>query len=175
MGTQYVDDHRFLLYQGSGVRDITEAISSPELRDELEALSVEVSFTAVRNDKKDPYMHWYGIAPGNKLRIVNHGTEVFSGVILTVGLDGSITANDPGWYLTKSQIVLQLDGAAAPDAVARMCAKAGIAVGTVSLPPTRISKVWVGATPESVLEDILDICSAETVQVPLLAKVKKLK
>ena len=84
-----------------------------------------MSFTAVRNDKKDPYMHWYGIAPGNKLRIVNHGAEVFSGVILTVGLDGSITANDPGWYLTKSQIVLQLDGAAAPDAVARMCAKAG--------------------------------------------------
>lgn len=162
MGTQYVDDHRFLLYQGSSVRDITEAVSSPELRDELEALSVEVSFTAVRNDKKDPYMHWYGIAPGNKLRIVNHGAEVFSGVILTVGLDGNITANDPGWYLTKSQIVLQLDGAAAPDAVARMCAKAGIAVGTVSLPPTRISKVWVGATPESILEDILDICSAET-------------
>ena len=162
MGTQYVDDHRFLLYQESGVLDITEAVSGPELRDELTALSVEVRFTAVRNDKMDRYMHWAGIAPGNKLRIVNHGTEVFSGVVLTVGLDGSVTANDPGWYLTKSQIVLQLDGAAAADAVARMCAKAGIAVGVVRLPPTRISKVWVGATPERILQDILAICTAET-------------
>ena len=29
-------------------------------------------------------MHWYGIEPGDKLRVVNHGREVFSGVILTV-------------------------------------------------------------------------------------------
>ena len=46
MGTQYVDDHRFLLYKGSTVTDITEAVSSPEARDELSALSVELTFTA---------------------------------------------------------------------------------------------------------------------------------
>ena len=79
-----------------------------------------------------------------------------------MGQDGSVRANDPGWYLTRSQIILQLDNASAPDAVARMCAKAGIRTGRVELPPTRISKVWFGATPESILEDILSICAAET-------------
>ena len=162
MGTQYVDDHRFLLCKGSTVTDITRAVSQPEARDELDALSVELTFTAVRNNNRDKYMHWYGIEPGDKLRVVNHGREVFSGVILTVGLDGTVTANDMGWYLTKSEIILQLADAAAPDAVQRMCAKAGIAAGTIDLPPTRISQVWVGSTPEQILEDILAICSAET-------------
>lgn len=162
MGTQYVDDHRFLLYKGGAVTDITEAVDAPEARDELSALSVEVSFTAVRNNNRDKYMHWYNIEPGNKLRIVNHGVEVFSGVILTVGLDGTVTANDPGWYLTKSQVIFQASNAAAPDAVRRLCAKTGIAAGTIDLPPTRISQVWVGTTPEQILEDILNICSAET-------------
>lgn len=164
MGTQHVDDHRFLLYKGSTVTDITEAVSSPEARDELSALSVELTFTAVRNNNRDKYMHWYNIEPGDKIRVVNHGAEVFSGVILTVGLDGTVTANDPGWYLTKSEIVLQVSNAAAADAVRRMCAKAGIPAGTIDLPPTRISEVWVGSTPEQILEDILDICSAETGQ-----------
>lgn len=162
MGRQQVDDHRFLLYQGTAVRDITEVVSSPELRDELDALSVEVTFQALRNNLNDPYAHWYNITPGNKLRIVNNGAEVFSGVILEVGQDGTIRANDPGWYLTRSQIILQLSQAAAPDAVQRMCAKAGIKAGRIELPPTRISKVWWGETPESILEDILDICTAET-------------
>ena len=75
MGRSQVDDHRFLLYQGGAVRDITEVVSSPELRDELDALSVEVSFTALRNKRNDPYAHWYNIAPGDKLRIVNGGAE----------------------------------------------------------------------------------------------------
>ena len=164
MGAQYVDDHRLLLYRGGAVTDITEAVSGLEARDELSALSVEVTFTAVRNNNRDRYMRWCGVEPGDKLRIVNHGAEVFSGVVLTVGLDGSVTANDPGWYLTKSQMILQISNAAASDAVGRMCAKADIAAGTIDLPPTRISQVWVGATPEQILEDILAVCSAETGQ-----------
>ena len=100
-----VDDHRVILYQGSTCRDITAATASVELRDELDALSVEVSFTALRNNLNDKYAHWYNIAPGDKLRIVNGGAEVFSGVILEVGQDGSVRANDPGWYLSRSQII----------------------------------------------------------------------
>ena len=162
MSQAYVDDHRFLLYQDGTVRDITHVVSEPQLRDELDALSLQVTFKALRNDRNDRYAHWYGISPGDKLRIVNHDKEVFSGVILTVGQDGSVTANDPGWYLTKSKIILQCSNASASDAVAGMCTKAGISAGALDLPPTRISKVWWGDTPEAILSDILSICSAET-------------
>lgn len=164
MGREYVDDHRFILYKNGAGTDITEAVTSPELRDELSALSAELTFQAVRNNLKDKYMHWCNVEPGDKLRVVNHGTEVFSGVVLTVGLDGSVTANDPGWYLSKSEILLQCSSVTAGDAVRRMCAKAGIHAGTITLPPTRISEVWTGSTPESILSDILNICAAETGQ-----------
>ena len=43
MGSAYVDDHRFSLYQGGQWRDITAWVGSPEARDELEALSMELS------------------------------------------------------------------------------------------------------------------------------------
>ena len=50
--------------EGSTVTDITRTVSQPEARDELDALSVELTFTAVRNNNRDKYMHWYGIEPG---------------------------------------------------------------------------------------------------------------
>ena len=164
MGSAYVDDHRFWHYpKGGGAgQEITQWVSAPEARDELEALSVELTFTALRNQLYDPNMTWPGLAPGDKLKVVNHGTEVFSGVILTVGLDGSVTANDLGWYLTKSQVILQVSNAAAEDTIRQMCAKAEIPVGQLPSLPTRITEVWTGETPEAILQDILEICSAET-------------
>ena len=160
MGSAYVDDHRFWHYpKGGGAgQEITQWVSAPEARDELEALSVELTFTALRNQLYDPNMTWPGLAPGDKLKVVNHGTEVFSGVILTVGLDGSVTANDLGWYLTKSQVILQVSNAAAADAIRQMCAKAEIPVGQLPSLPTRITEVWTGETPEAILQDILEIC-----------------
>ena len=164
MGSAYVDNHRFWHYpKGGGAgQEITQWVSAPEARDELEALSVELTFTALRNQLYDPNMTWPGLTPGDKLKVVNHGTEVFSGVILTVGLDGSVTANDLGWYLTKSQVILQVSNAAAEDAIRQMCAKAEIPVGQLPSLPTRITEVWTGETPEAILQDILEICSAET-------------
>ena len=95
MGRDYVDDHRFYLYRaGGGAEDITRWVRQPQARDVLEALSVELSFQALRHDSYDKYMTWPGIRPGDRLRVVNHGTELFAGVVLSVGLDGSVTAND---------------------------------------------------------------------------------
>ena len=57
MSQAYVDDHRFLLYRGGTVRDINHVISGPQLRDDLDALSLQVTFQALRNDKNDRYAH----------------------------------------------------------------------------------------------------------------------
>ena len=81
MGSTYVDDHRFWHYpKGGGAgKDITQWVGAPEARDELEALSVELTFTVVRNHLYDPYMPWPGLEPGDKLKVVNHGAEIFAG------------------------------------------------------------------------------------------------
>lgn len=163
MAFAYVDDHRFLLYRGGTYAgDITPSVGDPAARDVMDALSVELTFRVIRNDLRDKLMPWPGIRPGDKLRVVNHDLEVFSGVIRSVGLDGSIEANDMGWYLSKSQIILQVSNAAAHDAIRKMCAKAGIPCGTIPALPTRITQVWVGSTPADILQDILTECAAET-------------
>ena len=66
MGTQYVDDHRFLLCKRRHGDGHHQGVSQPG-QDELDALSVELTFTAVRNNNRDKYMHWYGIEPGDKI------------------------------------------------------------------------------------------------------------
>ena len=61
MGSAYVDDHRFSLYQGGQWRDITAWVGSPEARDKLEALSVELTFSVLRNQLYDAGMPWPGV------------------------------------------------------------------------------------------------------------------
>ena len=90
----YFDDHHFYLVQSAGTKEITNWISEPQAQDDLDALSVEVSCTVLRNDRKDKWAVWPGIECGDKLVIRNLGSgkEVFSGIILEVGQDGAIRA-----------------------------------------------------------------------------------
>lgn len=162
MGQSYVDSYRFILYRnGKSALDITNLVSEPQARDELNALSVELTFKVFVNPL-DKYVPQLGVAPGDKLLVQNNGNEVFRGIIISVGLDGSVTANDFGWYLNKSEIILQCSKVAAHTAIRQMCSKAGITVGTICSLPTIITQVWTGSTPSSILSDILKTCSAET-------------
>ena len=92
MAAGYVDDHRLILYRdGAAARDITAFCGDLTAKDDLDALSVEVTFHIFKSvwDKYTPALN---LAPGDKIRIVNHGNTVFSGVIVTVTLDGTVTA-----------------------------------------------------------------------------------
>lgn len=168
MAQAYVDDHHVILYQtDKEARDITAFCSDLQLREELSALSREVSFAVFQNPY-DKYVADLGLSAGDKIRIINQGggqsTEIFAGIVSTVTLDGSVTAYDVGWYLNKSEIILQCTEAAAEDAIRQMCGKAGVAAGEICALPQKITKVWVGATPSSILEEILGICTAATGQ-----------
>lgn len=163
MGQAYVDDHRVLLYKhGAAVRDITEYCSSVQATDTLDALAVEVQF-AVNKAQYDPaWVPFPKVAPGDKVRIVNHDSEVFSGVVIDAGLDGACIAYDRGYYLNESEVILQCSGIAADEAIRQLCKKAGITAGDICSLPTKITEVWVGDTPSSILDDILEACTLET-------------
>lgn len=161
MGRAYTDKHRVILYQtGKAGRDITDFCSDIEQRDELNALACELSFGTMQNPH-DGYVPNLDIRAGDKVRVENNGTEVFSGIIIEVGLDGTVTAYDPGWYLNTSQIVFQCAGLAADEAIRRLCGKAGVAPGSICALPTKMAQVWVGATPADILADILGACTRE--------------
>lgn len=162
MGQAYVDDHRVILYRdGQPPRDITAFCGSLQADDVLNALAVSLTFTQLVSPW-DKYVPALGLAPGDKLRVVNHGADVFSGVIVSTGLDGSVRAYDRGWYLNKSQIIYQCSGLAADQAVRQACAKAGVAVASVPGMPVKITQVWLGGTPGEIIAEILETVTAAT-------------
>ena len=162
MAAGYVDDHRVILYRdGAAARDITAFCGDLTAKDDLDALSVEVTFHIFKSvwDKYTPALN---LAPGDKIRIVNHGNAVFSGVVVTVTLDGTVTAYDRGWYLNKSEIILQVNNLAADQVIRQASAKAGVSVASVCSLPTKITQLWTGKTPADIFDEVLETAEAET-------------
>lgn len=162
MAAGYVDDHKLTLYRdGAQPRDITAFASDMTLTDDLDTLAAELTFKTFISPW-DKYTPKLALAPGDKVRVTNQGKTVFSGVIITVTLDGGVTAYDRGWYLNKSEIVLQVNNLAADQVIRKACAKAGVTVGKVCSLPTKITQLWTGSTPADIISDVLDTCTSAT-------------
>lgn len=161
MAYGYVDAHRLIRYRGGQARDITAFAGDLQAVDELGTLSVELSFGVIVAPW-DQYVEKNIIVPGDKLRVVNHDLTVFSGQVESVTLDGGVTAYDRGWYLNKSQIILQVTGMPGDEAIRQACAKAGVGVASICSLPTKITQIWLGDTPADILGEILETVSAET-------------
>ena len=88
MAAGYVDDHKLILYRdGAQPRDITAFASDMTLTDDLDTLAAELTFTTFISPW-DKYTPKLALAPGDKVRVTNQGKTVFSGIIITVTLDG---------------------------------------------------------------------------------------
>lgn len=161
MAYNYVDEHRLIRYRGGQARDITAFAGDLQAVDELGTLSVELSFGVIVAPW-DQYVEKNIVVPGDKLRVVNHDLTVFSGQVESVTLDGGVTAYDRGWYLNKSQIILQVTGMPGDEAIRQACAKAGVGVASICSLPTKITQVWLGDTPADILGEILETVAAET-------------
>lgn len=161
MAYGYVDAHRLIRYRGGQARDITAFAGDLQAVDELGTLSVELSFGVIVAPW-DQYVEKDIVQPGDKLRVVNHDLTVFSGQVESVTLDGGVTAYDRGWYLNKSQIILQVTGMPGDEAIRQACAKAGVGVASICSLPTKITQVWLGDTPADIISEILETVSAET-------------
>lgn len=162
MAAGYVDEHKLVLYRdGAEPRDITATARDMTLTDDLDTLAAELTFSVLLSpwDKYTPKLN---LSPGDKLRVTNQGKTVFSGIIITVTLDGAVTAYDRGWYLNKSEIVLQVTNLAADQVIRKACAKAGVTVGKVCSLPTKITQLWTGSTPSDIIGDVLDTCASAT-------------
>lgn len=161
MAYDYVDAHRLIRYRGGQARDITAFVGDLQAVDELGTLSVELSFGVIVAPW-DQYVEKNIVVPGDKLRVVNHDLTVFSGQVESVTLDGGVTAYDRGWYLNKSQIILQVTGMPGDEAIRQACAKAGVGVASICSLPTKITQVWLGDTPADIISEILETVAAET-------------
>lgn len=156
-----MDKYKVYLYRWGSWIDITDYIGDLQSVDELNTLSVEVSFSLFQNPH-DKYNKKLNLSCGDKIQIKNNGKEVFSGVITQDSLDFSYTANDVGWYLNESELVIQFNGVSADNAISMLCSKAGIPLGEVPSMATTITAVYLGETFASIFEDILEQVSTAT-------------
>lgn len=156
-----MDKYKVFLYRWGSWIDITDYIGDLQSIDELNTLSVEVSFSLLQNPL-DKYNSKLNLSCGDKIQIKNKDKTIFSGVITQDSLDFSYTANDVGWYLNESELVIQFNSVSADKAVTMLCSKAGIPLGSVPSMTTIITAVYLGETFASIFEDILEQVSTET-------------
>lgn len=156
-----MDKYKVFVYRSGAWLDITDYIGDLQSTDELNTLSVEVSFSLLQIPL-DKYNKKLNLACGDKILIKNGWKEVFSGVITQDSLDFSYTANDVGWYLNESELVIQFNGVSADKAITMLCSKAGIPLGEVPSMSTIITAVYLGETFASIFEDILEQVSTAT-------------
>lgn len=164
MGKTGADDHRLMLLRGGVWVDITEQVGDMQTSDEMNTLSVELTFRLLENPL-DRYVPQRRLRVGDKLRIINAadgGAEVFSGMVTADSLEFQYTAHDSGWHLGKSELVFQVSAAAADVALRQLCARAGVPVGNIPAMSTRITAVYVGESFAGILEDILERVTTET-------------
>lgn len=138
-------------------------VADVELSESIDSLSAELSFKVPINPK-DKYMTYAVKRPacGDKVIFRNGNTILFGGIIIEVGLDGTVKANDYGYYLNKQEIIFQCLGVSVTNAIKQMCNKIGlVSIGELCEIPTKITKNYINQTPAAILEDMLTIASVE--------------
>ena len=86
--------------------DITNYVSDLQMKDELNALSTELTFSYFKSPW-DRYVKDLAIEPGMTVTLCNNDQILFTGRVVSVTTDGQVTCYEDGWYLSKSQIVYQ--------------------------------------------------------------------
>lgn len=140
--------------------DITAYVSNLSLKDNIEAISTELTF-AIPFNPRDRYLNAPKIEPGDKVRFVNDSRELFSGIIINTDIDGGVTAYDYGFYLNKQEVIFQTAKTSVSDAIRALCEKCGVPVGSIVSIPTKVTKAWLGNTPDSIIKEMLESATAE--------------
>jgi len=148
------DEYHLLLMRAGAWEDITSQTANLSSSDEMNTLSVEVSFS-INANPLDKYIPKLAVQVGDKIKIMNKDKEIFQGVITEDSLDFTYTAHDFGWYLNKSTLTFQANNAPADSVITQLCSRAGVPLGNVPAMPQKITKLYVGETVSGIMTDVL--------------------
>lgn len=141
--------------------DITRYVSALQMKDDINALSTELSFTYLKSDW-DKYVPELTVGPGMQITLANNGNPLFTGRIVSVDLSGAVTAYESGWFLGKSNIVWQASDTSASEVIKSVVSAAGVVAGEILELSIKITQTWIGATPAQIIDDVLTIVEEST-------------
>jgi len=143
-------------------KDITAFCGNVSISDNIDSISVELSFSIAKNPK-DKYLTASrpNVVPGDKIDIIGETRTMFSGIVISESIKGDYTAFDYGFFLSNNDVILQANNIAADKVIQNMCGKLGIAVGELPNLTTKIDKIYVAESAANILKDILEQATAE--------------
>lgn len=157
-----MDAYTVELIQNGVAKDITKYVSDFSLRDDTDAYSVDVSFSAAVNPK-DHFLHDLKIEAKDGITLKNKGQTIWEGFVTTRTKAGQITCRDKGFYF-KSDITVQFNSSRADDALSTVCKQAGVTYNRNSSLSVCVSGEYIRQQASSVIDDILEQVSAVTNQ-----------
>lgn len=141
--------------------DITRFCGDLSITDSLESITVELSFTAVKNPR-DRYItdSRPKIVPGDKVDVIGDTRTLFSGIITEVSLAGEYKALDYGFYLSNNDVIIQFNKTSCSTAVQQLCAKAGIPLGSISGLLGTMDGLYIEKSVLEILQEIIETSTA---------------
>lgn len=140
--------------------DVTGRVGDFNTSEDLDQLSVQLSYRLPHNPH-DKYLPSGLSRPGDRVQLFHDSIMIFRGIVIQAGLDGTAQANDFGFYLNKSKVILQCNGVPADDAIRQLCKKVGVSLGSIPALPTKITEVFIAQEPSAILKTILERVTAE--------------
>lgn len=141
--------------------DITRFCGNLSITDNLDSITVELSFTTVKNPQ-DRYITSSRpvIVPGDKVDVIGDTRTLFSGIITEVSLAGEYKALDYGFYLSNNDVIIQFNKTSCSTAVQQLCAKAGIPLGSIPGLPGTMDGLYIENSVLEILQDIIETATA---------------
>lgn len=141
--------------------DITRFCGNLSITDNLDSITVELSFSTVKNPQ-DRYITSSRpvIIPGDKVDVIGDTRTLFSGIITDIGISGEYTALDYGFYLSKNDAIIQFNKTSCSTAVKQLCSNVGLPLGSLPGLSGTIDGLYIEKSVLEILQDIIDTATA---------------
>lgn len=144
--------------------DITSVTGNYTRSDNIDALGMSFNFDLL-NNPLDAKFNRYEIPIGSKVVLSNNGANVFSGIVISYGRSSmskyAYKAYDFGFYLNKSEAMIQFNNTYVSEAIKKLCNENSIPVGAVTNISTNVSKIYNGDKISDIIKDLLKMGTNE--------------
>lgn len=154
-----------LVYIKDGVtKDITAVTGGYVRADNINSLGMSFSFELL-NNPLDYLQDGNELETGGKVILSNKGVTVFNGII--IGYDRkslnqySYRCYDFGFYLNKSETMIQFNYVSVSNALKRLCSENKIPVGEITNISTVVNKIYNGEKISDIIKDLLKLATDE--------------
>lgn len=146
-------------------QDITAYTGAYSRADNIRALGMSFDFKLLSNPL-DRNAKGRELPIGTKLTLFSDGEQIFSGIVVSYERSSlseyTYKAYDYGFYLNKSEAIIQFNDISASAAIQKLCGENGIPVGAVADISANVRKIYNGSKISDIIRDLITMGENET-------------